>query len=67
MGARRKRGWGGARKGGGRPREMTNPVKITVMVEKRDVRALRQLAEKTGVRFAAYVRRMVREHVVRHR
>lgn len=55
--AGKRSGWGGSRPGAGRPRVVQEPERITVDFEKRDMEALRKLAESRGTSVADLIRR----------
>lgn len=58
--AARKRSWGGARKGAGRPREIADPVRVTLDFERKQFDALRTLAERVQISASALIREAVR-------
>ena len=66
MGARRKRpasGWGGVRKGAGRPREFQDKVQKIVLLEREEAEALEDLASEAGLTFSKYLRRLIQRHL----
>ena len=63
--AKRKRTHGGKRKGAGRPAILSDSVKLSVRVERKDVDELARLAGDQGV--SAYVRKVLDEHLKRRR
>jgi hypothetical protein len=40
-----------------------NPIKISLLIERRDAEALETLAEEAGVGFSNYVRQILRRHL----
>ena len=62
---RRRKGWGGSRKGAGRPWEFDEPRKISLVMEQEDVDALQRLADQAGESFSTYTREILRRHVDR--
>lgn len=68
MTTRRKTGThGGARSGAGRPREVEDPVRLTVDFERPDAEALGELAGSRGESVSATVRRIVHGYLSRWR
>ena len=65
MGARRKKGWGGRRKGAGRPRELRRPRKVSLILEEEDLAALELLAADAGVGISRYARQVLQKHLAR--
>jgi hypothetical protein len=64
-GRERKAGHGGARRGAGRKRIVQEPERIAVDVEKPDLDALRELAERRGTSVADLIRRAVAQYLRR--
>jgi hypothetical protein len=62
-----KRGHGGARRGAGRPRELAEPVRLTLGFEREDVEALHEIGDATGQSLASLVREGARIVIRRHR
>ena len=60
MSARKRGGWGGSRKGAGRPREIADPVRVTLDFERKQFDALRTLAEQVQISASALIREAVR-------
>lgn len=51
--------WGGRRPGAGRPREIAEPLRLTIDYERADIEALRKLAEARGASVSSLIRNMV--------
>lgn len=58
---------GGARRGAGRPRELAEPVRLTLSFEREDVEALHELGDATDQSLASLVREGARMVIERHR
>ena len=67
MARRKGAGWGGSRKGSGRPALLTKPISRTLQLEEEDWLELRDLAKKRGTSAADLVRRAVRSYLNRSR
>lgn len=65
--AKRKKTWGGARKGAGRPREIQDRVPVTIYFERADTEALRELSQQTGESASALIREAARRLIRRKR
>lgn len=58
---------GGARPGAGRPKVVHVPERIAIDVEKRDLDALRRLADRRKLSLANAVREAIRDYIARKR
>ncbi len=67
MGARRRkpkaRGWGGVRKGAGRPREFEDKVQKIVLVEREEAEAIEDLAREAKTTLSKYLRGLIQRHL----
>ncbi len=67
MGARRRkpkaRGWGGVRKGAGRPREFQDKVQKIVLVEREEAEAIEDLAREAKTTLSKYLRGLIQRHL----
>ncbi len=67
MGARRRkpkaRGWGGVRKGAGRPREFVDKVQKIVLVEREEAEAIEDLAREAKTTLSKYLRGLIQRHL----
>ena len=62
---RPRKGWGGKRKGAGRPRIMKAPKRLIVDIEETDLSALRALASERETSVPHLVRRAVSQYLRR--
>jgi hypothetical protein len=58
---------GGARRGAGRPRELTEPVRITLSFERKELEELHAIGDATGHSLASIVREGARLMIRTHR
>ena len=65
--AKRKQTWGGARKGAGRPREIQDPVRVTIDFERKDFEELRELSDQIQISASSLIRDAVRRLIRRAR
>ncbi len=67
MGVRRRkpkaRGWGGVRKGAGRPREFEDKVQKIVLVEREEAEAIEDLAREAKTTLSKYLRGLIQRHL----
>ena len=64
---KRSTGWGGARRGAGRPPEFKDKVKVSFDMEREDHEALRKIADRWGESVPAVIRRALGTLLKRHR
>ena len=67
MMAQRKVGWGGRRKGAGRPSVFKDPVNRWVRLERADAEAVEKLARDRGVSLSELIRRALRSYLGRQK
>jgi hypothetical protein len=58
---------GGKRKGAGRPRELAEPLRLTLGFERRDIELLHEIGDSTGRSVASLVREGVEIVIARYR
>ena len=64
---KRSTGWGGARRGAGRPAEFEDKVKVSFDMEREDFEQLEKIAERWDESVAAVIRRTLQTLLKRHR
>ena len=65
MAQKKRGGWGGPRKGAGRPPVLKDPVDRWVRLEREDAETAEQLARERGISFSELVRRALGNYLRR--
>ena len=65
MTARKSSGWGGYRPGAGQKRIIQSPGRISLLMEKSEIRQLKKLAREKDVSLAEFVRATLKARIKR--
>ena len=60
---KRKPGWGGARRGAGRPREFKKKAQQIVLLEQTEADEIEELAWEARMTLSKYLRQLIKRHL----